>query len=116
MTLSEIEKENSGDGFSKHHNERKDALVQGLSHPNSRLKQHGVVKFDEKFVSFAAIVVFQRDALHGTCFDGYVEHYKEGYKRIFGEDLQSSEQNTNDDPCEIEPPDRISDEVRVLAF
>jgi len=72
MSVSEMEKENSR-GRSDLPEERKFALVQGLSHPKSYVNRHGIVKFGKVYVSFAALLVFRRDALYGTCYDDHAK-------------------------------------------
>ena len=99
MSLSEMKKENSG-GKSDLHEERKFALLQGLSHPKSYVNRHGIVKFGEVYVSFAALLVFRRDALYGTCYEGDYAKILE----IVIDDSPHGAERSGGATCEIESP------------
>ena len=100
MSVSEMEKENSG-GRSDFHEERKFALVQGLSHPKSYVNRHGIVKFGKVYVSFAALLVFRRDALYGT---GYDDHAKNREIVIAIDDSLHGAERSGCATCEMELP------------
>jgi len=98
VSVSEIEKENRGER-STLHEERKFALVQGLSHPKSYVNRHGIVKFDEVYVSFAALLVFRRDALYGTCYEDHAKILE-----IVTDDSPHGAERSGGAICEIESP------------